>query len=38
MAWTCSECDTQYLFDAPSKWQSGADEDDGPVCSDCREE
>lgn len=38
MAWTCAECGEQFLFDAPSKWQpDAADEDGGPVCSDCRE-
>lgn len=38
MAWTCVECGEQYLFDPPSKWQPDADEDESPVCSDCREE
>ena len=37
MAWTCADCGSSYLFDPPSKWQPNTDEDDGPVCSDCRD-
>ena len=37
MAWTCAECEETYLFDAPTAFQPDADDEEGPVCSDCRE-